>query len=90
MVQGTVVLPVLECCHKDPKLWENPDQFNPERFLNPDGTFNSRKEGIVPFGTGEWWWWWLPLDVWQVYCSGERLLTLSYCLIGRSERPFSD
>lgn len=53
VLQGTVVVPCSEFCHKDPKLWERPDQFYPEHFLNPDGSFNARTEGFMPFGVGE-------------------------------------
>ncbi|KAK3871145.1 hypothetical protein Pcinc_023707 [Petrolisthes cinctipes] len=50
--KGTIVVPFLECCHNNPLVWENPDQFNPGRFLNPDGTFNARREGFIPFSIG--------------------------------------
>ncbi|KAK4320405.1 hypothetical protein Pmani_008714 [Petrolisthes manimaculis] len=50
--KGTIIVPFLECCHNNPLVWENPDQFNPGRFLNPDGTFNTRREGFIAFGTG--------------------------------------
>ncbi|KAK3859691.1 hypothetical protein Pcinc_014773 [Petrolisthes cinctipes] len=50
--KGTVVLAYTESCHRNPLLWERPHQFYPEHFLNTDGSFKSRTEGFMPFGTG--------------------------------------
>ncbi|XP_063877132.1 cytochrome P450 2L1-like isoform X3 [Scylla paramamosain] len=49
--KGAVLLPHLECCHKDPELWEKPDQFYPEHFLDAEGKFVNR-EGLMPFAVG--------------------------------------
>ena len=35
----------------DPELWENPEMFNPSRFLNSVGKF-FRPEHFVPLGHG--------------------------------------
>ncbi|XP_038051662.1 cytochrome P450 2J2-like [Patiria miniata] len=37
--------------HFDPLVWEEPEKFRPERFLDGDGKFRSREE-FMPFGTG--------------------------------------
>jgi hypothetical protein len=34
----------------DPELWKVPEEFNPDRFLNNDGSFN--KDKLLPFGLG--------------------------------------
>ena len=49
--KGTVILPNLWSVHRDPTLWENPDTFNPTRFLDDDGKL-LRKECFIPFGIG--------------------------------------
>ncbi|XP_045121026.1 cytochrome P450 2L1-like [Portunus trituberculatus] len=49
--KGAVLLPHLECSHKDPELWEKPDQFYPEHFLDAEGKFVPR-EGLMPFAVG--------------------------------------
>lgn len=49
--KGTVVLPNLWSVHRDPALWEDPDTFKPERFLDDEGKL-LRKEFYIPFGIG--------------------------------------
>ncbi|XP_050707440.1 cytochrome P450 2L1-like [Eriocheir sinensis] len=49
--KGTVLYPHLECCHRDPTLWERPDEFYPEHFLDADGKYIN-KEGLLPFSVG--------------------------------------
>lgn len=54
--KGTTIFPVLRYMMRDPDYWENPEEFNPERFLNTDRdgkTFLIKDERIVPFGIGK-------------------------------------
>lgn len=39
--------------HKNSEYWENPENFAPERFLDPKGKFIAQKEGFQPFGIGK-------------------------------------
>ena len=36
--------------HRDPKYWENPNQYNPERFLSSDEKRD--KFAWIPFSAG--------------------------------------
>lgn len=49
--KGTLVFPNLWSVHRDPAVWENPDTFNPARFLDKEGKL-LRKECFIPFGIG--------------------------------------
>jgi len=53
--QGTIVMPNLSHCLKDPKLWVKPDQFYPEHFLNDQNQLKSDDElaGFIPYGVGK-------------------------------------
>ncbi|KAH7954671.1 hypothetical protein HPB49_020767 [Dermacentor silvarum] len=48
--KGTVVFPNLMTAHRDHNLWKNPEEFNPSRFLNPDGRAKTRRpDGLLSF-----------------------------------------
>ncbi|KAK0139635.1 Cytochrome P450 2U1 [Merluccius polli] len=49
--KGTVVIPNLWSVHRDPTVWEEPDTFNPGRFLDKEGKL-LRTESFMPFGIG--------------------------------------
>ncbi|XP_051561410.1 cytochrome P450 2U1-like isoform X2 [Myxocyprinus asiaticus] len=49
--KGTVIIPNLWSVHRDPTVWENPDDFNPSRFLDEQGKL-LRKDCFIPFGIG--------------------------------------
>ncbi|XP_008148480.2 cytochrome P450 2U1 [Eptesicus fuscus] len=50
--KGTVILPNLWAVHRDPAIWEKPDDFNPNRFLDDQGQLIKR-ETFIPFGIGK-------------------------------------
>lgn len=52
--EGTAVFVNVWSVHKDEKYFENPDQFMPERFINPETrTLNGKCDVLLPFGLGE-------------------------------------
>ncbi|XP_036199574.1 cytochrome P450 2U1 [Myotis myotis] len=50
--KGTVIVPNLWAVHRDPAIWEKPDDFNPNRFLDDQGQLIKR-ETFIPFGIGK-------------------------------------
>ncbi|XP_057699332.1 cytochrome P450 2U1 [Corythoichthys intestinalis] len=66
--RGTVLLPNLWSVHRDPAVWDQPDSFRPERFLDEEGKL-ARKECFMPFGIG------------RRVCMGEQLAKMELFLM---------
>nr|CAD7258397.1 unnamed protein product [Timema shepardi] len=49
--RGAMLVPLQWAVHMDPKLWPEPDRFNPGRFLTEDDRFY-KPEAFIPFQTG--------------------------------------
>jgi 26-hydroxylase len=47
------VIPLLHAVHMNPELWDQPEEFRPERFLNEDRTAVHKSENFMPFGIGQ-------------------------------------
>lgn len=47
-----MVVPLQWAIHMDDKLWQEPDKFNPFRFLNEAGRY-VKPEGFLPFQAGK-------------------------------------
>ena len=47
---STILIP-LSIMNRSDKIWENPSQFNPDRFIDITG-HNNAKKGYLPFGYG--------------------------------------
>ncbi|XP_035508738.1 cytochrome P450 2J2-like [Morone saxatilis] len=50
--KGTMILPTLDSVLHDESMWETPHSFNPQHFLDQDGTFRKR-EAFLPFSAGK-------------------------------------
>ena len=46
--KGSMVMALHWHTNRDPKLWEDPLEFNPERFIDNDGAFSMSKN-LMPF-----------------------------------------
>lgn len=51
--KDTLVIPNLYCAMRDEKVWGDPDNFRPERFLSSDGKTLVKNEALMPFSTGK-------------------------------------
>lgn len=49
--QNSQVIPLLHAVHMDPNLWDEPEQFNPFRFINSEGKV-TKPDYFLPFGVG--------------------------------------
>ena len=49
---GTSILAYFYGMHRDQAYWEDPEKFNPDRFLTADGTINKNVKNYFPFGAG--------------------------------------
>ena len=50
--ENCTVIPVLSTALKDPSIWEDPEEFIPERFLNADGSDVIIPKHFIPFSLG--------------------------------------
>lgn len=50
--KGANILIPMFLINRDPELWENPSEFNPNRFEGKGNEFTSAKNGFFPFGYG--------------------------------------
>ncbi|XP_041862602.1 cytochrome P450 2J2-like [Melanotaenia boesemani] len=50
--KGTMILPTLDSVLHDETMWETPNTFNPQHFLDQDGKFR-RREAFLPFSAGK-------------------------------------
>lgn len=48
-----MIVTSLHGSHSDEEAWKQPNQFNPERFLDESGKFSPKLDKSVPFGAGK-------------------------------------
>ncbi|CAL1272915.1 unnamed protein product [Larinioides sclopetarius] len=65
---GTLVMANFWAVHHDPRNWEDPDKFKPERFLSPDGKTVVKSKHFIAFSIG------------KRSCPGEELATVEIFL----------
>eukprot|EP00794_Sanderia_malayensis_P007397 gene7397-8217_t len=51
--KGTVLLMNIYAMHHDTKYWQDPEKFEPERFLHEDGHFCIPNSSYLPFSLGK-------------------------------------
>lgn len=51
MPKGTTLLINMYMLHRDPEIWEDPDKFDPNRFL-PENIHSKSPYAYVPFSAG--------------------------------------
>ncbi|XP_037686352.1 cytochrome P450 2U1 [Choloepus didactylus] len=66
--KDTIVLPNLWSVHRDPVIWEKPEDFCPNRFLDAQGQL-IKKDTFIPFGIG------------KRVCMGEQLAKMELFLM---------
>ncbi|XP_053113118.1 cytochrome P450 2U1-like isoform X1 [Hemicordylus capensis] len=66
--KGSIIIPNLWSVHRDPNIWERPDDFYPARFLDKNGQL-IKKETFIPFGIG------------KRVCMGEQLAKMELFLM---------
>ena len=69
IAKETVVLVNLWSLHHDPDLWDAPNEFKPQRFLDEDGNFVPPKADVF-----------LPFSAGRRVCSGESLARIQVFL----------
>lgn len=51
-LQDAFIIPSLYAYHNDKRVWGDPENFRPERFLDEQGKLCLKKDVSFPFGAG--------------------------------------
>ena len=52
--KGTVIFPNMRSVSRDPEVWQNPDEFDPTRYLDENGHYKKQATDFyLPFGAGK-------------------------------------
>lgn len=51
--KGTICMAAVDSIHHDPRYWDEPLKFRPERWMDADGKVAMKKEGFLPFSIGK-------------------------------------
>lgn len=52
--QNCLLMTGLRSGHLDSSRWDDPNKFEPKRFLDNEGQLDLRRDHSVPFGAGEY------------------------------------
>lgn len=50
--EGTTIILNMWAVHRNPDVWDDPDIFKPERFMNRERDFSGNDSKLIPFGGG--------------------------------------
>ncbi|KAI6206251.1 (pine wood nematode) hypothetical protein [Aphelenchoides besseyi] len=50
--KGTCIIPQISSIHYDPEVFDDPEAFKPERFIDDDGKFK-KLDALIPFSLGK-------------------------------------
>ena len=53
IAKGTTIISNIYAVHYDPKIWGDPKNFRPERFLSEDGRTVQKHDCLIPFSVGK-------------------------------------
>lgn len=53
LLQGTIVFSSIDGGNYDKRIWNQPELFQPERFLDKNGKFSPKLDKSLPFGAGK-------------------------------------
>ena len=67
--ENTFIMVNMWSCMHDPEYWDEPEKFNPKRFINEQGKFECKNPAMMPFSIG------------KRACTGESLARLQLFLI---------
>ncbi|KAJ9555560.1 hypothetical protein OSB04_010174 [Centaurea solstitialis] len=93
--KGSIIILNAWGIHRDPQYWDNPLDFNPERFLDHDGTekydFRGNNLKFIPFGSGRRLCLGVPLaEKMQMYILASLLHSFDWRLPEGEEHDLSD
>lgn len=81
--ENTFIMVNMWSCNRDPAYWDQPDKFEPRRFIDENGNFKNKNPAMMPFSVG------------KRACIGESIARLQLfliftCLLQKFNFSFAD